>query len=1066
MHSVEIPVRMNRSLRVGPFQPDLEDGFCEAIAALRGRVPLDSIYVLVPTHVLGRHLLRTVAHRHGVCFNIRFHTFPDLAEIIGIEALVATKRLPLPVLADFLIVRKAINAKVGSSGYFAPIRESPGTARAVLASLTDIKKAGIGPADLLAFASATGSGKLRELAAVYEEVERLRREAGYFDWSERLIIAAREARSSRLLDRSLALCLYGFSELNHLEAEFAAACLERCSGYAFVPEDIAGHTDPLIRWFRDQGFVHVPTLNGRPALGPRALAREVFRAGPRNRATACDLTILSAPGATQEIEEVARQILEYIARPGASFSDVGVLLRHPPAYERTIRDVFDAAGIPFVFLEGIPLHDTLAGRLIRLLIRIRRANYPRADVMEFLGLAPLRPSLLKAFPQASPVDWDRYSREAGIVGGRENWGRLGSMRGRLEWRLDRLRRETAEGLDTPGLKALEHDLHSIGVFQYVINVLLKRLAAIPDRGAIGALMGALLRALRSVAALPEGDRAAIQALADIVRDDVADDEITFDAFATLAEDLLTERLPATDVYRSGRVVVSSLSAAAGMPFKLVLIPGLVERSFPQPARQDPVLLDREREALGARYARPFKSSPQRAAEERFVFRHAAGAAEERLVLSYPRLDAATGQVRVASHYLLRVAEALTGRPADYALLDTLVERIPISRLAAQDAPYVPAEWDIAAVVRALNADDARPLAGLPGFGAVTRGTRAEGGRWGQRALTEYDGVLGVQVPLPATMAATQLETYGTCPFRYFGDRVLGIREVDEPEAVETISPLDRGALLHDILEELFAGLVKDGLVPVRAACLDECRARLLSIADRNFGKFERSGAVGYPFMWAVEKARILTDLEGLLALELARAEDLVPRYFEARFGPTPAWAAAPPGSMPRPLELMVGGRPLHFTGYIDRIDVGADDARVLDYKTGAVYGEKADSFRGAQSLQLPLYILAADAMLAHQGVSARTREAVYYYATGRARYKRVAFTRAALDARFSEFLTILDTIATGIAQGMFPQHPGDRGENCKWCAFKPVCGQGRVTLAERKAGDPRLSALHAMWSIQ
>ena len=147
-------------------------------------------------------------------------------------------------------------------------------------------------------------------------------------------------------------------------------------------------------------------------------SNSIFRAAPRDRATVCDLTIISAPGAIQEIEEVARQILEYSARPGASFSDVGVLLRHPPAYERTIRDVFAAAGIPFVFLEGIPLHDTLAGRLIRLLIRIRRANYPRADVMEFLGLAPLRPSLLKAFPQASPVDWDRYSLD--FIGGRKD----------------------------------------------------------------------------------------------------------------------------------------------------------------------------------------------------------------------------------------------------------------------------------------------------------------------------------------------------------------------------------------------------------------------------------------------------------------------------------------------------------------------------------------------------------------------------------------------------------------------------------------------------------------------
>jgi ATP-dependent helicase/nuclease subunit B len=1057
---------MNRHLSVGPFQPDLENAFCEVVAAVRARSPLASIYVLVPTHILGRHLLRTVAHRYGACFNVRFHTFPDLAEVIGIEALVATKRIPPPSLADFLIIRKAINAKVGPTGYFAPIRESPGTARAVLASLTDVKKAGIAPAELLAFASDSDSAKLRELAAVCDEVERLRAEAGYFDWSERLIVAAREVRSSQLLDRSLALCLYGFSELNHLEAQFVAACLDKCPGYAFVPEDVAGYTQPFIRWLQGQGFAPAPNSSGHPASGPRALAGEIFRPGPRDRAIACDLKIVSAPGATQEIEEVARQILTYIARPDASFSDVAVLLRHPPAYERTIRDVFATADVPFVFLEGVSLKDTLPGRMIRLLIRIRRTKYPRADVMEFLGIAPIRASLLRAFPGSSPVDWDRYSREAGIVGGREQWRRLTAMRRRLEWRLDRLRRETAEAPDASGLKALEHDLHSIDVFHYVVNILFKRLEAIPDRGAIGALLGALLRALRSIAGLQEGDRAIIQALANVVRDNVADEEITFEAFATLVEDLLTERLPATDVYRSGRVVVSSLSAAAGLPFKLVLIPGLVERSFPQPAQQDPVLLDHERAALGDRYGRTLALRVHRAAEERFLFRYALSSAEERLVLSYPRLDAATGQVRVASHYLLRAAEVLTGQPADYALLDTLVDRIPVSRLAVEDTPSSPAEWDLAAVVRALRVRDPRSLPGLPGFSAVVRGTRAEGGRWGHPTLTEYDGVLGVPVPLPATMAATQLETYGTCPFRYFGDRVLGIRELDEPEAVETISPLDRGALLHDILEEFFAGLVKDGLVPVRIQHLDECRERLQSIAQRAFAKFERSGAVGYPFMWEVERARILTDLEGVLAFELADDADLVPQYFEARFGPTPAWATVPPGSMPQPLEVTVGGRPLRFTGYIDRIDVGAGVARVLDYKTGAVYGEKANKFRGAQSLQLPLYILAADAMLEHQGVPARTREALYYYATGRAKYKRVAFTRAALDARFREFLTILNTIAGEITQGMFPQHPGDGGENCKWCAFKSVCGQGRITLAERKCGDPRLSALQAMWSIE
>lgn len=1057
---------MNRFMRIGPFHPDLEDGLCEVIAALRRQSTLASIYVLVPTHVLGRHLMRLLARRHDVCFNVRFHTFPDLAEIVGIEALVASKRLPLPPLAGFLIARKAISAKVSSAGYFAPIRESPGTPRSVLASLNDLKKAGLTPQEVLDFANERGSEKLRELATVYAEVEHLRIESGYFDWSERLTMAAREARSSSLLSNALAFCLYGFPELNQLEADFLDACLSGRPGYAFVPTDVAGHTRSLIEWLGVQGFVSASGTDDGSASGPGVLARELFREGPRDHATPCDLRIVSAPGTTQEVEELARRILSHVATPGASFSDVCVLLRHPPAYERTIRDVFASAEIPHVFLEGIPLKDTLSGRLLRLLVRIRRAHYPRADVMEFLGLAPLRRSLLKSFPDASPVDWDRYSREAGIVDGRDQWRRIAGMRRRLEWRIGRLRDETPTP-DEPALRRLEHDLRSIQVLDYVLNVLFKRLESIPDRGKLGTLMGGLLRALQSMAALQGDDRAAIQALATATREDVADEEVGFETLARLVEDLLAERLPPTDVYRSGRVVVSSLSAAAGLPFKLVLIPGLVERSFPPPVQQDPVLLDPEREALGARWGKPLVPRVRRAAEERFLFRHALGAASDALVFSYPRLDAATGQVRVPSHYLLRVAEAFTGQAVDYDRLNTLVERIPVGRLASRDDPLSPTEWDLAEVARAIKTRDPNPIAGLPGRDAIVRGTLAETSRWGRAALTEYDGILGVPVPLPPTMAATHLETYGTCPFRFFGSRVLGVREIDEPETVETIGALDRGTLLHEILEKFFAGLVRDGLVPIRAEHIDEYRHRMLSIAQDVFAGFERSGAVGYPFMWEVEKARILTDLEGVLANELANDRGYVPQYFEPRFGPAPSWVKVPPGSTSQPLELTVGGRSLRFVGKIDRIDIGPRQAaRVIDYKTGGVYGEKDNRFRGAQSLQLPLYLLAADEMLKHQGIPARAKEALYYYATGRGGYRRIRFDRAALDARFAEFEAILKTIAAGIADGMFPQHPGKGGDNCTWCEFQRVCGQGRVRLAERKADDQRLASLRSMWEIE
>jgi ATP-dependent helicase/DNAse subunit B len=1056
-------------LHVGPFQPDLEDSFCEAVATLRERDRLASIHVLVPTHILGRHLMRTVARRYGICFNVRFHTFPDLAEIIGIEELVATGRIPLPPLADFLIARKAINAAVPPDGYFAPIRHFPSTPRTLLASLTDLKKAGITPDRLEEFARAQGSPKLAEVAAIYREAERLRVEAGYFDESERLAIAAQAAPSSRLLDAALAVCLYGFAELNRLEERFLAACLANRTGFAFVPEDVAGRTRPMIEWLTAEGFTAGPRGGKFLSEGPHALAAAIFQETIPSQPVACDAKIVSAPGIQIEVEEIARHILAHVSGPEGSFSDVGVLLRHPAAYERTIRDVFESVGIPLVFLDGLPYADTRVGRLLRLLLRIRLGDYPRPDVMEFLSLAPLRPSLVEDFPEASPADWDRFSREAGIVQGREHWARIPEVRRRIEWRMGRLRKETAEDPDEAGLRLLERDVLSLRVFERVINTLLKRLVDILDSGTVGELMGKLLRALLTVAHFQEEERAVVKALAAIARDHVADEDISVETLGSLAEDFLAERLPPTEVYRTGKVVVASLSGAAGLPFRLVLIPGLVERSFPPPLRQDPVVLDREREALNAAYATSIPVRERQATDERFVFRHALSASVEAVVLSFPRLDAATGQVRVPSHFLLRVAEAVVGGPVDYARLERadLTHRIPVGRPEPDQTTLTVGEWDLSVVVQALRSGDGAPVAGLPGVGALRRGLAAEGGRWGRRRFTEFDGMLGVSVPLPETMAATQLETYGLCPFKFFGERVLGVREVDEPEAVETITPLDRGAIIHDILERFLAGLAADGLLPLDRARLNEYRSRLKTIAQEAFRSFERSGAVGYPFMWRVEQERILTDLEGFLTQELDDATGFVPTFFEARFGPTPPWAKPPRGSTPYPLELDLNGRTLRFTGFIDRIDVHPSGAaRVIDYKSGGIYGVKDNRFQGGKHLQLPIYIHAADAILKSHGIPATTTDGQYYYVTGKGGFKRILFTREALEARVEEFNTILRTMADGIAGGIFPQHPGEKGENCEWCPFQPVCGHGRVRLIERKREDPAAARLAQMWEIE
>jgi hypothetical protein len=255
------------------------------------------------------------------------------------------------------------------------------------------------------------------------------------------------------------------------------------------------------------------------------------------------------------------------------------------------------------------------------------------------------------------------------------------------------------------------------------------------------------------------------------------------------------------------------------------------------------------------------------------------------------------------------------------------------------------------------------------------------------------------------------------------------------------------------------------MFPLEEARIDEYRDRLKRTAHDVFREFEHSGAVGYPFMWRVEQERILTDLEAFLALEIAESEGFVPTFFEARFGPTP-WGTPPPGSSSQPLEVDAKGRRLRLTGYIDRIDVHpSGTARVIDYKSGGIYGEKDDLFRGGQSLQLPIYLLAADQMLKANGIRAKTAEAQYYHVTSKGRFRRIRFSRGALTTHGEEFVTILHTMVQGIAAGLFPQNPGG-GKNCEWCPFQPVCGHSRARLVERKITDEQISALRAMWEIE
>ena len=172
-----------------------------------------------------------------------------------------------------------------------------------------------------------------------------------------------------------------------------------------------------------------------------------------------------------------------------------------------------------------------------------------------------------------------------------------------------------------------------------------------------------------------------------------------------------------------------------------------------------------------------------------------------------------------------------------------------------------------------------------------------------RSLTEFDGNLS-SVAENARFALnlgsyplspTSLETWAVCPFRYFLGRVLHLSALDDPEEETAISRLNRGSLVHEILEKFVEEAAASGSLPVGGQSWgEESAQRLREIAGDVFREYERRDLTGKTVLWLVEREKILADLDTFLEKdpELRAQYGSAHTLVETRFGQGEGWQEA------------------------------------------------------------------------------------------------------------------------------------------------------------------------------
>jgi ATP-dependent helicase/DNAse subunit B len=1074
-----------RNLFTGDY-PDLEIRFETVVRRVKREDPLRPLIAIIPSHLLGLHLARTLADKDVPHANIHFKTLKDLAGQIASPQLLQDAKMQPPSLACEALIGEVIaelNTKE-SDFYFRGIAKKPGSHEAILSSIHDLKLACLDPDTFDELCDRPGIDrkcnhrKSRDILKIWRAYEDRMRALGWYDDAHVDEVACGKAGTSDLVTDSSGILLYGFYDLNELQRRLVMSLAAANNVTAFVPftkEHAFEYAMPIVSWLESEGFTVAPPGCG-PSDGaagmPRSemrtpalerLCENLFSPGGSLDSIEDSLLIMSVPGEAREAREIIRLVSEEVRDERVAPHEIAILTRHSHPYTGLFRDMMEGLEVTPYILEGRKMGDTRTGKCLGLFLEILRDSFSRRAVMEY--------ATFSGKGNAAAL-WDLISMDAGIVEGQDEW----------ESHLEELLKELKAGRRSGPYKA--EDVNELLSF---VRRLAKSLGAIQRSVSWADIAKHLTTALTEIIGKGDYSKDITEALRDLRLLDQVGVVPTAAGLIGFIDDILETTVDSTGRFQRNGPSVMSLIAARGIPFKVVILPGLVEKSFPAPARQDAILLDGERRALNREISGSedhpiqLRGAPQ-LDKERLFFRLAVGAAKEKLVLTYPRLAIGTARERVPSSFVLATMEAALGHRVDFYAAENFrgFLRIPLARIGS-DAPSSAldeAEFDISLASQDLTGRKKDAFRYLQATSrSFSRALDLETSRWGKRAFTAYDGILACEKALKhlkakysivgRSVGPTRLETYAACPYKYYLRMILGLETLVEPEREPSIDPLDRGSLIHSVLWKFFTALKKKrkrtpfALKPEDVGLLQE-------ILARSFEEFERQGITGYPLMWEMEQAEIRRRLEGLLEEELLRQESepdgYLPAYFEVRYGMEPYGQEESEISVEEPVPLPFGERRISVRGKIDRIDLagGFKHARVVDYKTGKATPKfKENDLMQGTSLQLVLYLKAARVILGriHKGIEVDYAE---YYSLGQSGRKRhIRFDSGRLGACQDQLTAILNTIADGIEAGLFFAYPG---EACRTCDYDRICGgtTEREFVYDLKSDDKKISAFRAV----
>ena len=204
-----------------------------------------------------------------------------------------------------------------------------------------------------------------------------------------------------------------------------------------------------------------------------------------------------------------------------------------------------------------------------------------------------------------------------------------------------------------------------------------------------------------------------------------------------------------------------------------------------------------------------------------------------------------------------------------------------------------------------------------------------------------------------TISVTRIETFYDCPYRYYLEHGLRLKERPEGD----LRPIEAGNIFHDVLDNFVRELHTCGNCDEKAKYLAE-RAFSETLEKPCYKPLLKSNKVRY-FIGQLRKEVVSTCIK---IKEQTENSDFKTVAQEWGFGT----------EMVPALEIDTPGGVIKLKGKIDRVDIKEDKFILIDYKSGSKSFDESKLYEGAD-LQLPVYVSA------YEKLNKNKRCAGFYY---------------------------------------------------------------------------------------